>query len=138
MFGFPTTRIVAILAAIAIAAVAAWGGWQYVQLQKAKVDVVTFKAERDEAAVARDKALEVNKQNQTFILSLQQEKADVQSALNALDVRRKADAVTISKLSDIIKQHSTNPANQIGISPVLQEVVGQIQQNRVTRSGVKK
>ena len=138
MFGFPTTRIVAVLAAILIASVGAWGGWQYVQLQKAKVDVVTFKAERDEAAVARDKALEVNRQNQTFIMSLQQEKADVQSALNALDARRKVDAATIYKLSEIIRQQSANPENQVGLSPVLQAIVDQIQKNRDARVGVKK
>lgn len=138
MFGFPTTRIVAVIAALLIASVGAWGGWQYVQLQKAKVDVVTIKAERDEAAVARDKALEVNRQNQTFIMTLQQEKADVQSALNTLDARRKVDAATIYKLSEIIRQQSSNPENQVGLSPVLQAIVDQIQKNRDARVGVKK
>jgi hypothetical protein len=138
MFGFPTTRIVAVIAALLIASVGAWGGWQYVQLQKAKVDVVTMKAERDEAAAALDRALEINRKNQTFIMSLQQEKADVQFALNALDARRKVDAATISKLSEIIRQQSSNPENQVSLSPVLQAIVDQIQKNRDARVGVKK
>lgn len=133
MFGFETTKLVSIVAAILLAILGAWGGWQYIQLQKAKGDVVTFKAERDEAGVARDKALEVNSQNQIFIAGLQQEKIDIQKALNTLEARKKNDDISINQLSKIIQNQATNPENQVKLSPVLKAVVDQIQKTRAAR-----
>lgn len=133
MFGFETTKLVSIVAAILLAILGAWGGWQYIQLQKAKGDVVTFKAERDEAGVARDKALEVNSQNQIFITGLQQEKIDIQKALNTLEARKKNDDISINQLSKIIQNQATNPENQVKLSPVLKAVVDQIQKTRAAR-----
>jgi uncharacterized protein HemX len=133
MFGLLTTKVVGIGAAILLALLGAWGGWQYIQLQKAKVEAVTFKAERDEAGVARDKALEANSQNQVFIAKLQQEKIDIQSALNTLEARKKKDAISIDQLSKIIQNQTTNPENQVKLSPVLKAVLDQIQKTRVAR-----
>lgn len=130
-----TTKIIAIVAAIAIASVGAWGGWQYVKLQKAQSEAVRFQAERDEAAVARDKALEANKTNLAAIDQLQQEKADIQMSLNALEADKRKNQQVINNLSAAIRAGASDPANKVTLSPVLKATVDAIQRQRSGREG---
>ncbi len=130
-----TTKIIAIVAAIAIASVGAWGGLQYIKLQKAQSEAVRFQAERDEAAVARDKALEANKTNLAAIDQLQQEKADIQMSLNALEADKRKNQQVINNLSAAIRAGASDPANKVALSPVLKSTVDAIQRQRAGREG---
>ena len=133
-----TTKIIAIVAAIAIASVGAWGGWQYVKLQKAQSEAVRFQAERDEAAVARDRALEANKTNLATIDQLQLEKADIQASLNALEADKRKNQQVINNLSAAIRAGASDPANKVALSPVLKSTVDAIQRQRAGREGGSK
>lgn len=133
--GFFSTKVIAILAAIAIAAVGAWGGWQYVKLQKATTEAAQMKTQRDEAARARDEAIAANQVNQDTIDKLQQEKADIQASLNALEEDKRRNQKIINNLSAAIRAGANNPENQVKLSPVLKATVDAIQKQRDSRSG---
>lgn len=130
-----TTKIIAIAAVVAIASVGAWGGWQYVKLQQAQAEATRFQAERDEAAVARDKAIEANKTNLATIDQLQQEKADIQASLNALEADKRRNQQVINNLSAAIRAGANDPANKVALSPVLKSTVDAIQRQRTQREG---
>lgn len=138
MLGLFTTKLTAIIAAIMIACVGGWGAWQYVQLQKANVDRVSAIAERDKAGVERDKAIGVARENADTVTRLVQEKKDIEKSLANLAAARARDAVVIGDLKKIIDSQATNPENQVLLSPVLQAVLGKIQQERAKRAGVAK
>ena len=137
MFNIFSTKIIAILAGMVIAATLAWGGWQYVKLQRAIAETATFKNERDEAGRARDAAIAVNTQNVFTINELKKEKQEIQNSIARLEVRRKKDAVSIDNLTAIINTQASNPENKVKLSPVLQEVIDQIQKNRMKKEGGK-
>ena len=131
MFGF--SKIGLILAGIALALVATWGGIHYVKEQKAVALAAQMQVERDAAGAARDKAIEVSKANEVTIQAAKQEKIDIETSLAALETKRKADAIKIGQLSAIIKNQAANPANQVKLSPVLQDLIAQIQADRKIR-----
>ena len=137
MFSLISSKIIAIFAGIAIASSLAWGGYQYIKLQRSLVETATFKAERDEAAAARDLAIAVNSKNVFVINELKQEKLDIQRSLKNLEDRRKKDAVSIDNLTSIINAQASNPENKVKLSPVLQEVIDQIQKSRKKKEEVK-
>lgn len=130
-----TTKIIAIVAALVIAVVGSWGGLQYVKVKEAQAEALRFQAERDEAAVARDRAIEANKTNQATIDQLQQEKADIQASLNALEADKRRNQQVISNLSAAIRAGANDPANKVALSPVLKSTVDAIQRQRAAREG---
>ena len=130
-----TTKFIVIGAALAIAGVGAWGGWQFVKLQHAKAEAIQFQSERDEAARARDAAIEANKINQQTIDQLQQEKADIQAALNALEADKRRNQQVINNLSAAIRAGANNPENQVKLSPAVRMTVDAIQKQREQREG---
>lgn len=125
---------IAILAVLA--ALGGWAAWQTYQVSSAKAEAKAAKAERDEAGVARDKALEVNMANQATIGQLQQEKADIQRALSNLDADRRKNQQTINALSMTIRSMAQDPANKVELSPVLRATVDEIQKQRVAREAL--
>jgi hypothetical protein len=133
MLGFFTTKIVAIGSGIIIALLLAWGGLQYVKLQKAQADKVTAIADRDKVAIERDKAIGVANTNADTISKLNQEKKDIEDSVARLAAQRKKDQATISNLSSIIDSQDLNPENHLILSPVLKEIITNIQDQRVKR-----
>lgn len=130
-----TTRIIAAVVAVVIAGLGAWGGVQFVRLKGAQADAARFQMERDEAATARDKAIEANKSNMETIGKLQQEKADIQASLNALEADRRRNQQVISNLSAAIRAGASDPANQVKLSPIVKSTVDAIQRERALREG---
>lgn len=130
-----TTKIITIGAAIAIASVGAWGGWQYVKLQSAQAEAAKLKNERDEAAQARDNAIDANVTNLAVIDQLQQEKADIQASLNALEADKRRNQQVINNLSAAIRASANDPANKVELSPVLKSTIDAIQRQRAQREG---
>lgn len=143
--GFFTTRIVAIIAAVLLAGAGGWGGWQYVQLQRANTKAAEaevlaskYKTEYDHLNAEVDKAIAAMKDTQVTIQQLQQEKLDIQSAVKALDADKKKNLTIINNLSAAIKAAAKEPANQVALSPVLQMTVDTIQKQRAAREGGQK
>ena len=130
-----TTKIVIVAAVVAVASVGTWGGLQYFKLKDAQAEALTFKNERDEAALARDKAIEANKTSQETIDLLQQEKADIQASLNALEADKRRNQQIINNLSAAIRAGANDPANRVALSPVLKSTVDAIQKQREAREG---
>ena len=131
------SKIIIGIALALLLGVGSWGGWQYIQLQKA----VTAKTEAESAKKAAEDALavvvEVNKTNKETIESMKTEKDDIEKSISNLEAARARDAKVIGTLSEVIKNQSLNPANRVQLSPVLQEVITKIQAERAVR-GVKK
>lgn len=130
-----TTKIIAIAAGIAIASVGAWGGWQFVKLKQAQAEASRYQNERDEAARAREDAIDANRTNLDTIDKLQMEKADIQASLNALEADRRRTQQVINNLSAAIRASANDPANKVELSPVLRSTVDAIQRQRAEREG---
>jgi hypothetical protein len=113
-----------------------WAGYNHYQISSAKAERDTAIAERDEAGIARDKAVEANKVTQATIEQLTKEKADIQVALNNLDADRKKNQTVINNLSSVIRSMAADPANKVALSPVLQRTVDDIQKQRAAREAL--
>jgi predicted negative regulator of RcsB-dependent stress response len=135
--GFLTTKIVAIIAAVLLALVGGWGVWNYLKVATAQAEAVSAKAERDEAGVARDKAIDAARVNQATIDQLKQEKASIQASLNSLEADKKRNLQVITNLSTAIRASANDPLNKVTLSPVLQATVDAIQKQRAARAGVQ-
>jgi hypothetical protein len=115
-----------------------WFAKQKSQLAEAQKTITEMSSQVNAANVARDKALEVARNNEQTIRQLQQEKIDSNAALARLEQRSKVDAQTINKMSDLVKAQSDNPANQTLLSPVLQQTLEMLLAERQRRSGEAK
>ena len=124
------TRPILIAAVLAFAALAAYTGWVQLKLSRTEAKVARAEQLTKEANTARDLALAANKTSQETIDKLQQEKADIEKSLVALEADRRRNAKVIGDLSATIRTMATDPANQAPLSPVLKETVKQIQANR--------
>ena len=116
-----------------VLALVGWGGYKTYQVNKAQSDLATAIAQRDEAGLARDKAIDANKVSAAAIQALEKEKADVQKSLNNLDADRKKNAKTISDLTAAIEAQKNNPANKVTLSPVLKLTIDTIQKQRAAK-----
>lgn len=128
--------VIGIKGAIIIALVLALGGWagyKHFQVASAQAEAKQAIADRDQAGIARDKAIEANKVNQETIDALQQEKADIQTALNNLETDKKRNQQVINNLSATIRSMAQDPANKVTLSPVLKATVDAIQKQRATQ-----
>lgn len=133
-----STKIVLISSAIAIAGVASWGGWQFIQRNSAEKEAAQAINARDQALQNLSVAIEANAANQATIDQLQIEKTAIEQSLARLEETRQRDAKIIGSLSASIKAQANDPVNQVTLSPVLKDVVGQIQTERAKRQGEKK
>jgi hypothetical protein len=113
-----------------------WAGYNHFQISSAQAARDKAIAERDEAGIARDKAVEANKVTQATIEALTKEKADIQVALNNLDSDRRKNQKVINDLSTVIRTMATDPANKVVLSPVLQTTIDRIQKQRVAREAL--
>lgn len=130
-----STKLVSIAAAAILIPVLAFSGWTYIKLKNAETAKAEAIAERDSMATQLDLAVKANQTNQDTIDRLMLEKQDIETALANLEARRKKDRATIAGLSRAIAEQASNPENQVKLSPVLQQVVDQIQQQRAARGG---
>lgn len=121
---------------VAILALGGWAGFNHFKISSAVAARDQAIADRDQAAIARDKAIDANKVTQDTIDRLTKEKADVQTALNNLDIDRRKNQKVINDLSTVIRSMATDPANKVQLSPVLQKTVDEIQRQRVAREAL--
>jgi hypothetical protein len=129
--------VIGIKGALIIALVLALGGWagyKHFQVYSAQAEAKQAIADRDQAGIARDKALEANKINQATIDALQLEKADIQTALNNLETDKKRNQQVINNLSATIRSMAQDPANKVALSPVLKATVDAIQKQQAIRA----
>jgi chromosome segregation ATPase len=132
------TKIISIVAAIVVLAVGSWGAMNYIKLKRAEAEVAEITAQRDRAAKARDDAINAARTNQETINRLMLEKQDIERSLIALENARRANRQLINKLSERVKELSTDPVNQAPLSPVLKETVDAIQKQRAATEGAPK
>jgi len=135
MLGLFTSKIVSTASLVALVVVGSFAGWTYLKLQKAEKEKVEALAARDEAATARDKAIEANKTNLDTIDQLMMEKLDIEKSLASLEADRRRNQQIINNLSSSIKAMAADPANQAKLSPVLKATVDAIQKQRDERVG---
>lgn len=129
------TKIIGTVAAVAVLAVGSWGAWNYVKLQRAEKEKAEVIVQRDNAAKARDEAIDAARTNQDTIDRLMMEKQDIERSLQALENTRRANRQLIGRLSDRVKELSADPVNQAPLSPVLKETVDAIQKQRAASEG---
>ena len=121
-----------------IAALLAVGGWAFVQknnVKKANLARDQAIVQRDAAGVERDKAIAVARVNAATIKQLETEKKLADDSLVALDGLYKASLKRTNTREIIIREQASNPANQVGLSPVLQATVNDILADRAARRG---
>lgn len=118
---------------ILLIAIGGWAGLKHFELSKTRSELEAAITERDVAAEARDKAISAAKANEETIVALQQEKAKIQEALTSLAADKKKNQQTINTLMASIRSGSSNPANQVLLSPVLRTTVDSIQKDRAAR-----
>lgn len=116
--------------------IAAALGWVFVQ----KRAVTNAEEARDAAIVAQqqiqsqlDKAIDAARENERTIDRLQEEKADIQIALNKRDADRSKNQQRTNQTGKNIDKQATAPVNQTVISPVLKSVIGDVQAERAAR-----
>jgi chromosome segregation ATPase len=131
-----STKLVAIAAAAVLIPTLAFSGWTYIKLKNAEADKAEAISQRDAMATQLDLAVQANQTSQATIDQLKAEKQDIEAALASLEALRRRDRATIAGLSKAITEQANNPENQVKLSPVLQQIVDQIQQQRSSR-GVK-
>ena len=120
------------LGAIAIAASAiAYGAWRFYDLNR---DLEVAVLEKNNALAAVSILEKANAENIKTIEMLITEKQFADSIAAQLKEELAKDKKQIRQLQKTIKNHSANPANQVGISPVMQDVINQIQEQRKLRS----
>lgn len=129
------TKIIGTVAAVAVLAVGSWGAWNYVKLQRAEKEKAEVIVQRDNAARARDEAIDAARTNQDTIDRLMVEKQDIERSLRALEENRRANRQLISRLSARVKEMTVDPVNQAPLSPVLKETVDAIQKQRAASEG---
>lgn len=116
--------------------IAAAAGWIYTQ----KAAVADAEKARDAAIAAQgqlqlqlDKAIEVSRINSETIARLEEEKADVQAALNQKDAARGKNAQNTARRNATIDSQASVDANKTPIAPVLKSVLADIQADRQAR-----
>ena len=133
---FPVSPKFLVIGALLLA-VAGGMGYLWVKWKASEAEVTQVKAEKKLVEVDRDEAIAANKTNMETIDRLQQEKVDIGDALKKLQEDQAQTQRVISGLSASIRKQATNPANQVGLSPVLQETVQSIQAQRELRKGAQ-
>lgn len=120
------------LGVIAIASLAiAFGAWKFYDLNR---DLEVAVLEKNNALAAVSVLEKANAENVKTIEMLITEKQLADSIALQLKEELAKDKKKIQQLQKTIKNHSANPANKVGISPVMKDVVNQIQEQRKLRS----
>ena len=121
---------------IGIALVIALGGWVWTQKQNVKEAYLARDqaiAQRDIVASERDKAIGAAQANDATIKRLEQEKEDINDALNNLALARETNRTNTVTREVIIQNQATVPANAARAAPVLGAIIKEVQNDRVRR-----
>lgn len=124
--------IVVILLIIAV------GGWAFTQkraVEKAELARDQAITQRDMAGIERDKAIAVARENEETIGRLEQEKADINLALNTLAAAKETNRTNTVTREVIIQNQAAVPANAAVSAPVLRSIITEVQNDRVRRRG---
>lgn len=90
-------------------------------------------AQRDAAGIQRDKAIAAAKTNDETVKRLEDEKRDINSALNALAEAREGNRSNTVTREIIIQEQSGVAANSAVAAPVLGTIIAEVQDDRVRR-----
>lgn len=121
---------------IGIALVIALGGWVWTQKQNVKEAYLARDqaiAQRDIVASERDKAIGAAQANDATIKRLEQEKEDINDALNTLALARETNRTNTVTREVIIQNQASVPANAARAAPVLGAIIKEVQNDRVRR-----
>lgn len=121
---------------IGIALVIALGGWVWTQKQNVKEAYLARDqaiAQRDIVASERDKAIGAAQANDATIKRLEQEKEDINNALNTLALARETNRTNTVTREVIIQNQASVPANAARAAPVLGAIIKEVQNDRVRR-----
>ncbi len=118
--------------------IVALGGWAY--YQKTKLDDAiaakdTAISQAQGIAAERDKAIAAARTNAETISRLEQDKADINLALNTLASAKESNRKNTVTREVIIQNQSTVPANAATVAPVIGTIINEIQLDRVRRRG---
>lgn len=116
--------------------VIALGGWAWTQkrnVEKAELARDQAIAQRDMAGIERDKAIAAAQINDATIKRLEQEKDDINKALNSLASAKETNRTNTVTREVIIQNQATVPANAAQTAPVLSAIIAEVQNDRVRR-----
>jgi len=119
-----------------IALLLALGGWAFTQkrhVEQAELARDQAIAQRDQAAVERDKAIAAAQVNDATIKRLEQEKKDINDALNTLASAKETNRENTVTREVIIQNQANVPANSAQAAPVLGSIIAEVQADRVRR-----
>lgn len=114
----------------------ALGGWAFTQkrnVEKAELARDQAIAQRDMAGIERDKAINAARVNADTITRLEQEKRDINEALNSLAQAKEKNATNTVTREVIIQNQASVPANSAQAAPVLGSIIDEVQKDRVRR-----
>jgi hypothetical protein len=121
---------------IAILIIGALGLWAY-NLKSTATKAVLERdqaiTQRDAIATERDKAITAARANAETVTKLEQEKSDVNLALNTLAAAQQVNSQNAITREVIIQNQSSVAANSAKAAPVLGVIVKEIQNDRVRR-----
>jgi Zn-dependent metalloprotease len=121
---------------VMIALILAALGWVAVQkraVTRAEAARDAAIVQRDQAGIERDKAIAVAKTNAETITQLEQEKADINTALNNLAAAQTANRAATTVRETIIQRQATAPTSTAVVAPVIASIITAVQEDRVRR-----
>lgn len=124
-----------IIVIIVFVAVGAWAYTQKRNYDKAILERDTAISQRDTAGAERDKAILAAKTNADTIARLEQDKLDINFALNKLAEAKETSRKNTVTREVIIQNQATIPANAAVVAPVIGTIINEIQNDRVRRRG---
>lgn len=122
------------LAVIALTiALAGWAWNQKRAVERAELERDQAVAQRDAAGIQRDKAIAAAKTNDETVKRLEEEKRDINNALNALAEAREGNRSNTVTREIIIQDQAGVAANSAVAAPVLGAIIAEVQTDRVRR-----
>jgi len=112
------------------------GGWAFTQkraVEKAELARDQAIVQRDMAGQQRDKAIAAAQLSDATITRLEQEKKDINDALNTLALAKETNRTNTVTREVIIQNQATVPANSAQAAPVLGSIIAEVQRDRVRR-----
>lgn len=112
------------------------GGWAFTQKRNVtKAELARDQAivQRDMAGIERDKAITAARTNAETVTRLEQEKKDINDALNKLALAKEANRTNTVTREVIIQNQASVPANAAQAAPVLGAIIDEVQRDRTRR-----
>ena len=116
--------------------IVAVGGWAFTQkrnVEKANLARDQAIVQRDMAGQERDKAIAAARTNAETVTRLEQEKSDINQALNSLAQAKESNRTNTVTREVIIQSGAAVPANAAKAAPILGAIITEVQNDRVRR-----